>query len=559
MPTWARLLDNPDAIMRNLDWRERIVPTLMVAGVVSLLLSQLSNAQRNDQSASPAADLTASSPGPWDNHSPCSTNKECIAAHGGEPYICQKVTRTCVRLTSSECTLLAEESDISDDNTVWVGLVTNVTDRPLRPLSVDFARREFVKVGNGLPPANPGAAHRPLAFVSCDSTKGIDPIFNHLISELNLSAIIGPVYSQDTLRALTKYTLPAKAVMMSTATAAVFTGMQSGGLFLRTLASDALQGKVLAFLPDQYVEPELRSDGVLAPGEQMKLFVAYRDDVYGQAIAHTLRTELRFNGKTAAANGDRFQIADFGDPGDLANTLPDAKYASTAAKILAMRPHVIAIVGSLETEKIIRAVEEGWPATLSYRPRWIGSEAVAVVLARLGTLEASFARRFLFTNVRINFESPVARSLISSVAEEHPDVVKRDARSVNALGLYDSVYAMAYAIASLRDEPLTGPNIAAALRRLNQPGAPVVNVGGIAIPGIYERLKSGRPFDLQGASGSLDWDQNGDVVQDIDILCVKTATTSTGASASIGTKPSGLYYDVRQNRFVGKIANCPGP
>src|SRR5262249_38884264 len=153
--------------------------------------------------------------------------------------------------------------------------------------------------------------------------------------------------------------------------------------------------------------------------------------------------------------------------------------------------------------------------------RWIGSEAVAVVLARLGTLEASFARRFLFTNVRINFESPVARSLISSVAEEHPDVVKRDARSVNALGLYDSVYAMAYAIASLRDEPLTGPNIAAALRRLNQPGAPVVNVGGIAIPGIYERLKSGRPFDLQGASGSLDWDQNGDVVQDIDILCVK--------------------------------------
>ena len=395
--------------------------------------------------------------------------------------------------------------------------------------------------------------------MSCDSTKGIDPIFDHLISELNLPAIIGPVYSQDTLRALTKYTLPAKAVMLSTATAAVFTAMPSGGLFLRTLASDALQGKVLALLPGQYVEPELRSAGVLAPGEQMKLFVAYRDDMYGQAIAHTLRTELRLNGKTAAANGDRFQIADFGDPGDPANTSPDAKYASTAAKILAMRPHVIAIVGSLETEKIIRAVEEGWPATISYRPRWIGSEAVAVVVARLGTLEASFPRRFLLTTVRINFESPVARSLLSSIAEEHPDVVKRDPRSVNALGLYDSVYAMAYAIASLRDEPLTGPNIAAALRRLNQRGAPVVNVGGTAILSIYERLKSGRPFDLQGASGSLDWDQNGDVVQDIDILCVKTATTGPRALASIGTKPSGLYYDVRRNRFVAKIADCTGP
>src|SRR5262245_14604776 len=300
---------------------KQISPMLLI-----FVFSQLSNAQRTDQSASPASDLAALSAGTWDDHPPCNTNKECIAAHGGEPYTCQRMTRTVLRLTSSDCTLLAEESDISDDNTVWVGLVTHVTDRPLRPLSVDFARRKFVKVGRGLPPANPGGARRPLAFVSCDSTKGIDPIFDHLISEMNLPANIGPVYSQDTLRALTKYTLPAKAVMLSTATAAVFTAMPSGGLLLRTLASDPLQGKVLAPLPRQCVEPQLRSAGGLAPGQQMKLFVTYRDGVYGQAIAHTLRTELRFNGKTAAANGDRFQIADFGDPGDPANTSPDAKY-----------------------------------------------------------------------------------------------------------------------------------------------------------------------------------------------------------------------------------------
>lgn|SRR6266542_4169654 len=138
---------------------KQIGPMLLI-----LVLSQLSNAQRSDQSASSAADFTASSPGTWDNHPPCSTNKECIAAHGGEPYICQKVTRTCVRLTSSECILLAEESDISDDNTVWVGLVTNMTDRPLRPLSVDFARREFVNIGRGLPPANPGGGTQAVSI-----------------------------------------------------------------------------------------------------------------------------------------------------------------------------------------------------------------------------------------------------------------------------------------------------------------------------------------------------------------------------------------------------------
>jgi hypothetical protein len=145
------------------------------------------------------------------------------------------------------------------------------------------------------------------------------------------------------------------------------------------------------------------------------------------------------------------------------------------------------------------------------------------------------------------------------MASEHPDAVQRDPRSYNALALYDSAYALAYAIASLRAEPLTGPKIAAALRRLNVPGAPVVNVGGAGILDIYQRIEKRRPFDLQGATGSLDWDRNGDVIQDIDILCVRTAPTRSGALVPAGVKPSGLYYDVRRNRFVGKKANCPGP
>src|SRR5215207_7538866 len=74
------------------------------------------------------------------------------------------------RLTSPECTLSAEAADPGNPNTVWVGLITDETNRPLRRLAADLARREIATAGQGLPPTTPMGQRRPFAFVACNST-----------------------------------------------------------------------------------------------------------------------------------------------------------------------------------------------------------------------------------------------------------------------------------------------------------------------------------------------------------------------------------------------------
>ncbi len=452
-----------------------------------------------------------------------------------------------------ECTRLAEPAETANSNTVWVGLVTDVTNRPLRQLAAELARHEIALVG-GLPPSTPGGARRTFGLVACNSALGIDSVFAHLM-RLRVPAVIGPQYSGDALHALTTYTLPAGAVMLATnATAAVLTTVPSRGLFLRMLASDAYQADALAQFVTAQVEPHLRADGVVPSGQPMKVFVAYKADAYGSGVAD--RVSRRLSAGARPPNRALLRRATYGDPmGDGAADLRD----SVVTAILGMRPHVIAIAGSLETQKVIESVERGWPAGVAYRPVWVGTDGVGVVAARMPTPDGTFARRFYTTNLRIDFDGPLARHILSTIGAAHPELLRQDPRSGTALATYDAVYAMAYAVAALRSRPITGPNLAAALRRLNRPGAPVIELGPGSTVEVYARLQRHQPFDIAGASGAMDWDRHGDVLQDVDILCTATATDTQGSPRVVGTRASGLYYAVRQRRLVGKLVDCPGP
>ena len=459
--------------------------------------------------------------------------------------------------SSATCSTLAESGDAANPNTVWVGLVTDATRRPLRQLSADLARREIARVGTGLPPTTPDGPRRPLALVACNSALGIDDAFRYLIDSLRLPAVIGPQYSGETLHALQTYTLPAGSVMLATnASAAVFTTLPTLGLFLRMMASDDAQGRVLARLVEERVEPELRDAVVLRRDEPLKVFVSYKGDVYGRGIAATLDRHLRFNGRAAATNGPAFARADHGDPDDGADPV---RATDVAREILARLPHVVVIAGSREAQEVIEAVERAWPATAPYRPRWIGSDGVNVIVARMPMPESTFARRLLLTSVRVDFDAPAARQWYATLAREHPDALRADPRSPTALTTYEAVYAMAYAVASLGATPLSGERIAGALRGLNRPGAPPAEIGPSALRDVLARLSAGQPVDLRGASGPLDWDRNGDVEQDIDVLCVRTTRVARDGRPAAGTKPSGLYFDVQRDRFAGTMRDCPGP
>jgi branched-chain amino acid transport system substrate-binding protein len=443
---------------------------------------------------------------------------------------------------------------------VWVGLVSDFSNRPIRRLAAELARREIATVAGGLPPTAPGAARRPFALVACNSTRGVDAIFQHLINTLKLPAVIGPDKSGDAFHAVTTYTLPAGAVVIgNNTTAGAFTTLPTHGLFLRLLASDAWQGKVDALFISRYVEPELRRKRVVAPGEPMRVFLAYKGDLYGNGIADILVRNLRFNRKSAVENGPNFQRVTYSNPDDPANTHPELEYAAVAARIVAQRPHVIAFAGTTEMLHIVQAVESAWPTTVPYRPMWIGTDGAGVIAARNSIADTTFARRLMATTLRVDFDEPIAKHVVARIEAEHADVVQQDPRSVTALATYDAVYALAYAITALGSRPLTGAAIAAALRKLNQRHGPTLAVGEGDLREILARLQNQQSINLKGTTGALDWDKNGDVEQNLDIVCVRTTASRANMSVSIGTKPSGLYYDIKRRTFVGSVSGCPGP
>jgi ABC-type branched-subunit amino acid transport system substrate-binding protein len=455
-------------------------------------------------------------------------------------------------LTSPECRLLADPEDLTNDNTVWVGLVTDVSRRPIRELSADEARLELATVARGLPPTRPGGPRRPFALISCDSARPIGAIFEHLIGKLGLPAVIGPEYSGEVLQAMTRFTVPAGSVLLTVASATSLTARPTEGLFFRTWARDSVQGEAQASLVSRIVEPELRASGALGAGEPMKVFFAHKGDEYGQGIAATLATRLRFNGKSARDNGPNFRRVAYGNRDDPSSSGLAATYANAAAGILAMQPHVVILAGTTEAEAILTAVESGWPRAGPPRPRWLVTDGVQSTLARVASPDPGFARRVLATGPRVDFGSKIARRWLATLSERHPETFAKDPRSANALAIYDLVYATAYAVAAVGSEPLTGRAIGKALRELNRRGAPEVPVGPDGILDALARIGRGHPLDLRGASGSLDWDEKGDVVADVDILCLTTTGAGGAGAAVTGLRPSGLYFDPAQGTLAGQ-------
>ena len=79
-----------------------------------------------------------------------------------------------------------------------------------------------------------------------------------------------------------------------------------------------------------------------------------------------------------------------------------------------------------------------------------------------------------------------------------------------------------------------------------------VNVGPNAVNTTFATLAGGGSIDLDGASGSLDFDlTSGDAPGDVEIWCIGRNPDTTPTFVD-----SGAYYDASQNMIVGTVS-CP--
>jgi hypothetical protein len=126
-------------------------------------------------------------------------------------------------------------------------------------------------------------------------------------------------------------------------------------------------------------------------------------------------------------------------------------------------------------------------------------------------------------------------------------------RTISPNSAYDAFYLLAYASYALEpDEAVTGPALARSFSRLVPPGKSI-DVGISGIFDAFAALHGGQNVDLNGATGSMDFDlTTGEAPFDQAILC---AAVDEKGRAYDGIE-SGLVWSAKTRKLEGTM-KCP--
>jgi branched-chain amino acid transport system substrate-binding protein len=289
------------------------------------------------------------------------------------------------------------------------------------------------------------------------------------------TCISGDYASTATVSVARSVTVPGGVMLISPAsTADALSDLEDDGLFARTAPPDGLQGKALA----DRMEQELN-------GLQGKTInIGARNDLYGTGFADSLEAELEERGATVAEK----VIYDPEQP----------SYNSEAAQLTSGNPDNFVIIDFPETfAKVGPALARtgNWEPTSTFITDGLSSTDLTELLGpgetegMLGTAPGAFSGGAPDAFDRLFKKAPgAARNLFD--APTFDDVIL--------------CYLAAVAAGSS-----DGEAIAEAIVDVTGPGGAKYTFE--QLPQAIEALREGQDIDYEGASGPIDWDQNGDL------------------------------------------------
>lgn len=479
----------------------------------------------------------------------CISNAACIAENGGKPSLCRQDTHKCVPLESQWCRVLSEKTDLANDDTVWVGAMYPEHDKTMSygreaMLTIDLARRDFAALTGGLPAVKPGGRPRPLGIVACDDTENYEQSAEHLINDVGVSAILGFGRSKEVLDLASRYFIPKNILALASNTASMLSSIpheaeQPRMVFrVTTEAVMATRSKVAAIR--EIVEPELRGPGgVLGKTAPLKIAALRTENASGTSHSDAFVSALRQRPSPQGIASEEVRAFSFSESHSLELSTADEQ---RVRDLLEFAPHVVVDVGVQDSPYV--PIERGWPTKSAYRARYvIGGAMEREVLVKFIASHKSANARLMASNP--SSDLPATRPF----RIRYNGAVLANARndSVNAAP-YDAFYIFAYAAMSLGQTPLTGTNLARAVKRLLPPGTPI-DVGPSGILPAFKELSAGRNIDLGGAQTSLDFSlETGDPTVDFELNCVDVKTLQRVFA--------GVYYRAKTGHLEGTW-KCP--
>jgi hypothetical protein len=463
----------------------------------------------------------------------CAHNQECLDRFNGAPAICRKSDKKCVALTTPECpTVLTKQGNVelANDNAIVIGAMTPAGTVELGTVMEDAIGLAQAEISNdflkGLPPVPGSSDSRPLVVVACreftGGTEGLLRAANHLAKNVQVPLVIGPVDPSNGGIAASQVFLPNRIVdVLATSVISGLANLPNPiaptPLIWRLNFDDRSVATVVSQFVTNQLEPLVIAKGTAAP---IKIALVAEGNQLGLSSAGQMTKALRFNGKTAAENAadGNFISVNFGDLNDpLGNPNPEGKISQTLATLVQFKPNIIlhsyAVFG---IQRILFGVEQAWPAGVT-RPYHVGLTPPWNIFAPM----FSFLDAQPFRSGRVfaaqNFTSateppfPVAsapvQAWLSRLNDKYPDLaISQTPKNQLVWLLYDATYLAAYAIAALKDKPITGENLAQTLSLFNPPGTTITTYESGDLSKGFAELGAGRGIDLQGLSGNMNFD-----------------------------------------------------
>jgi branched-chain amino acid transport system substrate-binding protein len=489
----------------------------------------------------------------------CKSNRECttIVNAGGTlstgraapiPAVCVKATGKCEPLGSTECPRLY--GDYTSDDAVVLGTLLGASDpetaSPLERAAL-LAAEEINAASGGLPPLTPAGASRPLVVVGCNTGSGVLAATKHLVEQLHVAAIVGPLAGEDVVDVTQQVSAKGGTLLMTPASvASPISQLADEGLTWRTVPSDAQRARLVIEQMNE-LETLLRATRSLTT---VKLGIVHATNVLGLSARDAISGKLILNGRfiNDAANAANVSVDSYA-PSDATSSAAIATRYATAFK-----PDIVFVTSADQVDGLVVPLEKALTAARAVlRPYYVFTDAAKSdqLLAAISSsaLPADIKRRIRGIGVRPESNSvPVLADFDAAFAARYGSALPASAAS-SAAGSYDSMYAIAYAIAATADVPLDGASVAHGLRALGV-GDPVT-VGAKGIGQVIQSLATRKSVSLRGTFSAMQWDSSGDITSGTaEVWCIGGAATAPTFGSS------GLTMDVQTQVVGGAFVQC---
>lgn len=490
----------------------------------------------------------------------CTVNTECVAKLGSEFAVCEKSQKKCVTLTSEDCTKI--HGDYKNDNAILIGTLfrqgATAGDEGASPdalAAIELAFDEFKNARGGLPDPAGGTA-RPLVAVECNTVVDHIRAAKHLAENLRVPAIIGAASSYITIQVAEGVTKNTGTFLISPYASSPFLStLPDNDLVWRTYPSDALQAKAIPRLVDEIIA----SPGFTGarPGQPAyRVGIVYKDDTYGQGLLQIVTETLRFNGKSAKQNQDEGNFATFSYPNTEDPAFAAYDFTQVASEVVSSGApfDIVMLLGTSEATKVFSFVESQVPGGTA-PPYYIMPDGIASApslalaienIVKGGSTDSKSLRKRIRGSIVNVFSGPLFDAFSLKFSGFN---------AVNGSNAYDAAYVTAYALYGVGNAPLTGANVANAMKKLAPPGN-AYNVGPNDIAPVLQGLAGGN-ITLRGTAGNLDFDlATGDVkATGAAIWCL----SENASGKAVLITQTGQTYDDTSGQLVGAFPEGPNP